>query len=60
MTYGRSPSVCVCQVDRAAVVVAYESGRPATVHVLSPAACRHYWAVWLQRLLRYRQEADVM
>ncbi|KAF0314395.1 Mitochondrial genome maintenance exonuclease 1 [Amphibalanus amphitrite] len=48
------------QVDRAAVVVAYESGRPATVHVLSPAECRRHWAAWLQRLLQYRRETDVV
>ncbi|KXJ73305.1 hypothetical protein RP20_CCG016063 [Aedes albopictus] len=36
-----------------AVFVAYTSGNPAHVHLLSPDKLKKYWSVWLRRLQEY-------
>jgi len=41
------------QVERMALVFAYEDGTPATVHQMSETHCRDYWKQWLARLKTY-------
>jgi len=36
------------------LVYGYASGRPADVHLLSPALLERYWSQWLQRVQLYR------
>lgn len=41
------------QVDKMALVIAYEDGSPATVHKMSTLHCKDYWKQWLARLKVY-------
>jgi len=43
------------QVDKMALVIAYEDGQPATVHRMSTVHCRDYWKQWLARLKLYHE-----
>lgn len=40
-------------LDKFAVVIAYESGEPATVHAFSSKVCQEYWTYFLKRLNTY-------
>lgn len=42
-------------VDKFAVVIAYESGQPATVHAFNQKVCLEYWKYFLKRLNTYWQ-----
>lgn len=40
-------------IDKFVVVIAYESGEPATVHAFSSKVCQEYWNYYLKRLTTY-------
>ncbi|XP_062510669.1 mitochondrial genome maintenance exonuclease 1-like [Corticium candelabrum] len=42
------------KVDRALVVVGYQNGSLADVHLMSRMQCEGYWEKWLERLNSYR------
>ncbi|VVC40467.1 Mitochondrial genome maintenance exonuclease 1 [Cinara cedri] len=42
-------------VEEGLVVVAYSDGHPANVFKLTKQACLDYWAIWIQRLNKYKQ-----
>ncbi|CAG0916421.1 unnamed protein product [Notodromas monacha] len=42
------------QLDHGVVVVAYDTGKPADVHVLSRPLCELFWSRWMQRLKLYQ------
>jgi genome maintenance exonuclease 1 len=46
------------QVDKFAVVIAYESGEPAHVHAFNHTICKEYWGLWLKRLKQYWKQLD--
>ncbi|XP_050067366.1 mitochondrial genome maintenance exonuclease 1-like [Anopheles maculipalpis] len=41
------------RIQRGAIFVAYTSGKPANVHILSVGEMRRYWQLWLNRLQEY-------
>lgn len=48
------------QVKNAAIVVAYEDGKSADVHILSSVDIKIYWEKWIQRLSEYwKSQASV-
>ncbi|XP_052770150.1 mitochondrial genome maintenance exonuclease 1-like [Mya arenaria] len=52
----RSQLVKQCQVENitnGALVIAYPSGEPATVHMMSKKQVERYWARWNERLFHY-------
>ena len=46
------------QVDKFAVVIAYESGEPAHVHAFNHSICKEYWGLWLKRLKQYWRQLE--
>jgi len=46
------------QVDKFAVVIAYESGEPAHVHAFNHSICKEYWGLWLKRLKQYWSQLE--
>ena len=46
------------QVDKFAVVIAYESGEPAHVHAFNHTICKDYWGLWLKRLKQYWRQLE--
>ncbi|XP_021707983.1 mitochondrial genome maintenance exonuclease 1 [Aedes aegypti] len=47
------PEFSEMDIAGGAVFVAYTSGNPAHVHLLSPEKLRKYWSIWLRRLQEY-------
>lgn len=43
----------ISHVTNGALVIAYPTGEPATVHMMSPRICERYWQQWLTRLFMY-------
>ena len=43
------------QVCNAVIVIVYEDGREADVHVMPREMCEEYWQKWLQRLAEYNE-----
>lgn len=41
------------QIDKLAIIIAYEDGHPAHVHKLSKSLCHSYWSLWTLRLKQY-------
>lgn len=47
------------QVESAMVVVAYDSGLPAHVHILDKEKCQTYWRLWCARLLQFWRQLQI-
>uniref|UniRef100_A0A182STH9 Mitochondrial genome maintenance exonuclease 1 n=1 Tax=Anopheles maculatus TaxID=74869 RepID=A0A182STH9_9DIPT len=45
--------LCDARIQRGAIFVAYTSGKPANVHMLTVGEMRRYWQLWLHRLQEY-------
>lgn len=41
------------KVSNAVIVIVYEDGREADVHIMTKEICEEYWEKWLQRLAEY-------
>lgn len=41
------------KITSGALVIAYESGEPATIHLMNRKLCEKYWNQWLNRLFLY-------
>ena len=44
------------QVRHGLLVIAYEDGSPADVHVLDLKQCKHFWQDWLVRLYKFKNQ----
>lgn len=42
------------QIQQSLLVIAYEDGSPADVHLLDFKQCRHFWQDWLVRLHKFK------
>ncbi|XP_042861383.1 uncharacterized protein LOC122246712 isoform X2 [Penaeus japonicus] len=40
-------------IDSAMLVVAYDTGLPAHIHILKKSDCEHYWRLWCTRLSQF-------
>ncbi|KAK3866389.1 hypothetical protein Pcinc_028077 [Petrolisthes cinctipes] len=46
------------QAECALLVVAYDSGLPATIHTLTRDHCEHYWHLWRSRLMQFWRQHE--
>ncbi|XP_045133548.1 uncharacterized protein LOC123517496 [Portunus trituberculatus] len=47
------------QVQSAMLVVAYDTGLPAHVHIIDKDKCQAYWKVWCARLVQFWRQLEI-
>lgn len=47
------------QVQSAMLVVAYDTGLPAHVHIIDKEKCQAYWKVWRARLVQFWRQLEI-
>lgn len=46
-------------VESAMLVVAYDTGLPAHIHILKKEQCEHYWNIWCSRLAQFWEQLQL-